>query len=244
MIKCLLILLVSLGGAFLAADITVLQEGFENGALPEGWTQEYVTGSVDWAYTAGGVNGHPNAPHNGSFNARFFQDNTAGYTTRLITPEFSLNPESLSILSFWYALDAWTGYQDELQVYYRTSFDGEWIELAYYDEDIPSWTQEYIELPEAGPSYYLAFEGKAMWGYGVCLDDILVEDDVMNIFIWDHDNNSHYPDQDFGGERGCEEGLTMALDNLGIDYVLGSNLPADMLTYQLIFVELGLYCVG
>ena len=103
----------------LFADIIVLEEGFESGILPPGWTQEYVVGNDDWNFPVGGYNGHPAAAHSGNFNARFFTDNTDGNTTRLITPEIALNPGTVSVLDFWFTQDDWVGYQDELKIYYK-----------------------------------------------------------------------------------------------------------------------------
>ncbi len=242
--KTILIFCVLIIMTFLSADITVLEEGFESGTLPDGWTQEYIVGNQNWNFTAGGFNGNPSSAHSGGYNAHFFADNTVGNTTRLVTPEMDLNSESVSVLSFWYTQDAWVGYQDELKVYYRIASDGEWILLQHFTDDVAEWTQCYITLPEVSSTFSLAFEGMAIWGYGVCLDDVVVEDDVLNILIWDNDAASHYDDMDTGQTMNCEEGIELCLDELGLDYEVVSTLPDNLLEYQIIFVELGLYCVG
>lgn len=242
-IKILLFILLMLISC-LFADIVVLEEGFESGVLPPGWTQEYVIGNHDWNVTIGGYNGHPSAAHSGTYNAHFFANNTDGNTTRLITPEIALNPGSVSVLDFWFTQDDWVGCQDELKIYYKTSVEGEWILLQHYTEDIPDWTHEYITLPEVSETFWLAFEAMAVWGYGVCLDDIVVKDDVLNILIWDNDNNSYFDDMDTGQTLDCEDGIELCLDELGLEYEVSNTLPENLLEYQIVFVELGLYCVG
>lgn len=225
------------------ANLMILEEGFEDG-IPTDWTQEYVSGSIDWTVNYGGYNGNPMEPHSGNNNAFFFDESTEGYSTRLITPAFDLNPESITVLSFWYTTDDWVGYQDELRVYYRIG-DGEWQLLGEYIDDEVEWQQVSYTLPEAGDDMQFCFEGTAAWGYGICLDDVIIMDDVLRILVWDHDNGSSYTDLDNGGLSNCEDGITNQLDALGIEYnvssSLGENLSAN---YDIVFVELGLYCVG
>ena len=147
-------------------------------------------------------------------------------------------------MGFWYTADAWVGYQDELRVYYRID-NGEWQLLGEYLDDVTDWTQVSYTLPEAGDNMQFCFQGSAAWGYGICLDDVIVMDDVMRIFVWNNDNNSHYTDLDNGGEGNCEEGITNQLDALGLEYDVSQSLPSDLANnYDIVFVELGLYCVG
>lgn len=158
---------------------TVLQEGFENGSLPDGWSQEFVSGNANWTYTNGGYNGHPATAQEGFFNARFFYNSTSGATTRLVTREFNLGIQEAGTLTFWHAQQSWVGYQDELKVYYKNSPGGNWLLLASYTENISSWTMETLILPNPSTTYYLAFEGYAEYGYGVCLDNIHVDGQPM-----------------------------------------------------------------
>src|SRR4030042_5209901 len=66
-----------------------LTEGFEIGAKPEGWTEEYASGSEPWRYRNGGhspndnnwqvppervdITRNPPSAYEGSFNAIFFK---------------------------------------------------------------------------------------------------------------------------------------------------------------------------
>jgi hypothetical protein len=161
---------------------TVLEEGFEGGSLPPEWTQEYVDGSVNWSFSNGGYGAHPESAYNGFFNARFFFNSTAGNTTRLVTKEFNLGINQVGTLTFYHAQQSWVGYQDQLSVYYKNSPDGEWIFLTSFTANTPEWTLRQITLPSPSTTYYLAFEGYAEWGYGVCIDDVHVDGNPMYDF--------------------------------------------------------------
>ena len=164
-------------------------EGFEGGALPDSWTQEYVVGTVDWAFQNGGYNGNPAAAHTGSFNA-FFYD-TSGDATKLVTPQIDMGTATDVTLTFWHTQAVWAGDQDNLRVYYKNSAAGAWTMLAEYLGDIPAWTEEIITLPDLSGDYYVAFEGFGDYGYGVCVDDISIEgtgvtfDPPTNVFVDD-----------------------------------------------------------
>ena len=151
-------------------------EGFENGGLiPNCWTQEQVNSSgINWTFIAGSGNSHPAAAHGGSYNA-CLKDITAGDNkTRLITPSLNLSTVASPQLKFWHTQALWTSDQDQLTVFYKTSAGGTWTQLTTYTASITAWTQETVSLPGATNDYYIAFEGNAKYGYGVCLDDVQV----------------------------------------------------------------------
>jgi hypothetical protein len=150
---------------------TLLEEGFETGSgLPQGWTQEYVDGSQDWEVAVGGNSGTPPAAHTGTYNARFAYNHHNTRVTKLVTPAMNLEGYASAILSFWHAQAALDGGQDQMSVYYRTF--GDWILLASYSAEIPTWTLEEIQTPVMANGLQFAFEGISGEGCGVCLDDI------------------------------------------------------------------------
>ena len=150
-------------------------QGFENGgSIPSCWTQEYVTGSLNWTYQNGGYNGNPSAAHSGSYNAFLYINSTSASTTRLVTPSLNLSVLSNPVLTFWHTQAFWSPDQDELRIYYKTSAGGTWTLLQTYTNNITTWTMETINLLNPSSTYYIAFEGKAKYGYGVCLDDVTI----------------------------------------------------------------------
>ena len=155
-------------------------EGFESGTMPVGWSQILVTSekpgvTIDWTYQNGGNSGNPAAANGGSSNAVLWKDAAAGYTTKLVTQMIDFGTNTINpTLTFYHCMMKNGGYQDKLKVYYKTSAGGGWIELANYPNETPVWTKRTILLPGVNSTYYIAFEGTAQKGFGVCIDDVAV----------------------------------------------------------------------
>lgn len=158
-----------------SGDSNVLAENFTSSSLPAGWTEELVSGSaLSWGYHSGGYSGHPAAAHEGSYNARLYKNSFTPSVVKLISTELNLQSADSASLSFWHTQDSWDNDQDELRVFYRSSASAAWNLLASYTDDISVWTQRSLALPNLSDTYYIAFEGKTYYGYGVCLDEITV----------------------------------------------------------------------
>lgn len=184
--------------------------------LPNCYSQEYVSGdNVNWIIGTGNNSSSPSNAHSGSNNLLFKDSDNTEDKTKLILPEFDLTSLTNPYLSFWLAKSGlYNIYTDELTVYYKTSNTGEWVELAAFTEIISEWTSENLYLPNASSTYYIAFEGNAIGGQGVCLDDVIVQEfDIVNNI-----NNSEfsiYPNP-------TDESITLRLKdlNLPITFVL------------------------
>ncbi|HOK52320.1 MAG TPA: choice-of-anchor J domain-containing protein, partial [Bacteroidales bacterium] len=136
----------------------------DNSTLPHGWTQSYVSGTVNWEFQNGGHTKYPQYPytrkpypaHSGSFNALFEKETFLRPTTKLITPSINIAYSSKPMLTFWHAQASryfftnWTN--DELRVYYRTSTNGSWTLLAEYTNAVDNWTERNILLPPEAKS--------------------------------------------------------------------------------------------
>lgn len=154
--------------------------GFEDGAIPTGWTQENLTGSVSWAVEGGtGVNlTYPAGAKSGEYRLAIRRPQGSGskFVTRLISPSFDATQLANPELRFSHAQVASIGQFDTLRVYYRVSATGAWTQLAEYTSAITAWTAEALELPQTlqGAAYQIAFEVSDNNGYGVVVDDISV----------------------------------------------------------------------
>lgn len=163
---------------------TELDEDFENGgSIPSGWSESYVTGSsenIDWQYVTNSSTSYPSADHSasGTYFALFKDGDNNQDKTKLITPSMDLSDGSNCELKFWHYMEDWSGDQDELRVYYKTSSGGTWTLLQAYTSTVESWTERTISLPNPSGDYYVAFEGMADYGYGVCIDDVTVTKEV------------------------------------------------------------------
>jgi hypothetical protein len=67
---------------------------------------------------------------------------------------------------------------------------------------------------------------------------------AQQVLIWDNDNNSDFLDPEGTGNVGCEFKIQQALTANGITFTTVSVLPGDLSGYDVVFVTLGIYCVG
>ncbi|MCL2289440.1 MAG: choice-of-anchor J domain-containing protein [Bacteroidetes bacterium] len=159
------------------------EEGFENNGnnLPPCWTQEYVAKNFNWrVFNATGAQAIPGLqpvqPFAGDYKVVFYTNGKDGAITKLITPPLNLSIMNNPVLKFHHVQQHYSGDQDSLKVYYRTSANGAWILLEKYTDMIVDWTERMIPLPEPSSQYYIAFEGYAEWGHSVQLDNIFIGD--------------------------------------------------------------------
>ena len=173
-----------------------LSEGFENGTKPTGWTEEYVSGTEPWRYRNGGhspndnnwtipawqtdITRNPLSAHSGTYNAIFFKQSTNQERTKLITKAINLEGAIQPELSFWLCQVPWTfsgnTNWDYLRVYYKRNSTDSWTLLQEFLDPISDWTQFKVNLPNPSSTYYIAFEGQTNWGFGTCIDDVIVEE--------------------------------------------------------------------
>jgi hypothetical protein len=77
-------------------------------------------------------------------------------------------------LKFYHTQQVWGTRQDELRVFYKNSPTGNWNLLASYTNSINAWKADSINLPSPSSTYFIAFEGNARYGLGVCIDEVSV----------------------------------------------------------------------
>ncbi len=67
---------------------------------------------------------------------------------------------------------------------------------------------------------------------------------AQEVLLWDNDNGSTIADPETGSSVGCQVGLQNALTDLGIGFTNVSSLPTDLSGYDVIFITLGVWCLG
>ena len=155
----------------------VLYQGFEDGAIPAGWKQEYGSAiQQSWVVETAGNATYPKDAAAGSkyVALRNNTSQTQYFATKLVTPVFDIQETFQPILVFSHAQPQRTGDVDILRVYYRTSAETRWIKLKEYTDKITTWRTDTISLPGANATYQLAFEGTDNFGRGIALDEIIV----------------------------------------------------------------------
>ena len=140
-------------------------ETFETTSATTGcWTTD---GPGTWTIATGDYSVATGA-YEGSLNASITHG-TSGDVTKFISPVLSGVTNGMQ-LQFAHIQRSWAGDIDNLAVYYRTSSDAVWQQLAAYTNEVAAWTVETINIP--GTVYQVAFEYTDNYGYGVGVDSI------------------------------------------------------------------------
>lgn len=173
--------------------VVLFNETFESpfGNVPSYWTQEATSEdgtNVWWKLSCGGSEGHGQYPalaHEGAFNALLFWSDIFSYdrpnhVTRLISPEIYMGENSSGItLTFWLCMrELLRGDgkydQDTLKVYFKEKESDPWGDaLLEISTSVDTWSYQRVALPDV-KSGYICFEGNALYGNGIMLDDIRV----------------------------------------------------------------------
>jgi len=179
--RIILGLLASVLPMWMNAQTIVLDEGFESGAIPSTWSQEYgprdskvVADDCPWKVEKGGVK--PTGAAQGQYRAYFRNETgqTQGYVSRLVLPEMHLASVYEPILRFSYAQTRWRTDIDTLRVLYKAKALDKWHVLQEYTASQPLWKRVELHLPGVTNTYQIAFEGSDGLGYGIVLDSIQV----------------------------------------------------------------------
>lgn len=167
--------------------VTYMNEGFESGSLPEGWTNE-----GDGAWTVGSGDGNTSGAHAGSYNAKRTGSSGGGASTYLVTPAMNLGGYASATINLYYMNTPWSSDIDDFGVYYRVN-GGEWNELFSVSTGHSSWTEMgTVELPNLANNYQIGFKYYDDYGYGVAIDDIVIEAMEYPIAWTVVDNNVPY----------------------------------------------------
>ena len=142
------------------------------------WEQNYILDSIDWQYaTSIMVDAdieREESAYSGNGFAMFITDERDGYTTRLVSPIFNLTVLADPYLRFAHIHPAWGSDLDTLGVYYRVHQDSAWTYLSSYNYTTSSWDVDSVALPNASANYQLSFVASSFWGFGVGIDNIVV----------------------------------------------------------------------
>ena len=152
-------------------------EGFESGdfgAGVDGWTSSIFSGTSEWQTINGNVSGNV-TPLSGSQMVGFASGNYNGDTASIISAAMDLTSVTDPQLTFNYTQEQWAGDQDQLRVFYRTSANGDWVQIGEYLEEATAWTEVTLDLPNPSADYYIGFQATSGYGYGVTLDDVCVQ---------------------------------------------------------------------
>lgn len=160
--KLFLLLIVSMFTIGLSAQKRFLDEEFSVDGLPLGWTTVSTSQLDSWQVSGGEAT---------------FIGTQKGSVTELLTPAIDLTEGSVLSLNFKFKSDQYAGKVDTLNVYYRTSADGNWLRLFQNTTRVTALTEKSFSITEDDKTteYQLKFEVINNLGAGVQLDDINIE---------------------------------------------------------------------
>lgn len=151
-----------------------LSEDFERGVMPYGWTCE--SNDSNYLFSVGkGDSSDETGSHGGQYNAKLAHADW-GVKSKLISPIVNLSDTTAPTLNFWFINRSWSGDNDELAVYYRTSSEAEWQLMTNFPSAHDSWTECAIALENPTATYQIAFECIYAYGYGIGIDDVSITD--------------------------------------------------------------------
>ena len=155
---------------------TVLEEGFEGGSMPDGWTQTGEGNSV-W-YVGSGDYSSSTGAATGTYNA-LITHGTSGSSQYLVTPAMDLSNATSATVTCNYINRSWAGDTDGFGVYYRVN-GGAWNELMYTTTAHSAYTALELDLEGLAADYQIGFRYYDSYGYGVALDDVVVTADITS----------------------------------------------------------------
>jgi hypothetical protein len=156
--------------------IVILNEGFESGTMPDGWTRTGSSQNVDyqWKITSGTGRVDHKGAATGNYNAGCYIDNYND-SDILITPVMDLSNVASATLSFNFWNTDYIGDINTLNVYYRVD-EGEWQSLYTNSSETGGWIPVTINLEGLAANYQIGFECESHWSYGMGIDDVKVID--------------------------------------------------------------------
>ena len=173
--------LMALSNAF-GAVTWYLNEDFESGQIPTGWTQEVVSSNVaNWLIEPTTSATYPASGNESNYYVAL--RNTTGidqhYVVKLITPAIDfMSAVDLTQpqLVFKHAQVGAGTFFDTLKVYSRANASAPWVLMRTFDSRVDQWTEDTIALTgfSGSSTYQIGFEAVENMGRGIVLDDVRV----------------------------------------------------------------------
>ncbi len=173
--------LMALSNAF-GAVTWYLNEDFESGQIPTGWTQEVVSSNVaNWLIEPTTSATYPASGNESNYYVAL--RNTTGidqhYVVKLITPAIdfvSAVDLTQPQLVFKHAQVGAGTFFDTLKVYSRANASAPWVLMRTFDSRVDQWTEDTIALTgfSGSSTYQIGFEAVENMGRGIVLDDVRV----------------------------------------------------------------------
>ena len=136
------------------------------------WSTNLVSGTADWISGSGTNNGISALSGGGS--ALYYSGNYNSDSSTLISRPLDLTSLTAPKLTFQMVNPDWSGDQDVLEVWYKSSVSDAWTPLGSYSDATTSFVEITLDLPNPSSDYYVAFNATSGYGYGIMIDDVCI----------------------------------------------------------------------
>ncbi len=150
-------------------------ENFE-GTFPGQFSQNYVTGTLNWTANGGNMGNGANNYYNGATGANFYYAGYSGDETELVSPNINLAGGNYT-LEFWHIQGDWLGDQNTTTIHISTNGGTTWVLIDSITGDVPAWTKRTYNLNSFATTTSttrIKFKGFIDYGYSIGLDDIKI----------------------------------------------------------------------
>ena len=188
-------------------------EDFSGGELPAGWSIEGT--KLEWIFINGSLpdakgDVYPTSAASPSYNACFADRNSDnGYKASLRMPMIAFPAgSSNAVLTFKLCKRKDSSFLDRLKVRYRTNLTDSWTTLTggNITTNVADWAEFTIPLPNPCETYFISFEGQAMGGYGICIDDVAITSEGGEPSQKDQWIETYFLEGDYPGDDADSDG--------------------------------------
>ncbi len=179
LLKLKLVLAILLFAFTINAQDIILEEGFNTGSIPTGWTEAFETGSYEAHWEpghVGGTNDFPAYTHSGDYNLKALKYTSSTTSTcRITTPSMDLSSYNHVAFEFYASAGQNSIYMDDFDVYYKTSAGGTWQPLIQEWTAAPDWTKFTFVIPDGDltDDFYISWVANVTMAW-ITLDDVRV----------------------------------------------------------------------
>ncbi len=200
----------------------VLEDNFEKGEMPQGWTTYQIPESEYYISNWGvKTDSYSYLPFEGSY-AAFSQGSNSTSSYYMVTNAIDLSISRDAELRFHYISPKWDNSVNILKVKVGTSPDGPWTDVwSTNGADVPTWTEASVDISDyANKETYIAFVNENHYGYCVGIDNVMIIDNsTESEIVWsnkiDQEMNTTLTITAETNSGDSAAGTTVRLSNMG-----------------------------
>lgn len=166
-------------------------ENFESAVFNNCWWQEPDV--IQWGFVSTYNTMYPSSAYQGEYFIRLKDGIVDSTFRKLVLPSLDLSSLSEAYICFWhYQKEGLFSPNDQLRLFYKNGYEGEWTKFAEFTENTDVWTKRFVQLPSISSNYIIALEANALGSHGVSIDELRVGDESIGIDHTDLNTNLNF----------------------------------------------------